>query len=235
MQQIKAESTLAEIKKDQSSDTHKYNYISSYIWLRKFANCITYGTYIQDIPNFQYPDSREFDVIYNRITSNGILGTRIINSATKEYVNELKTWSNILGSYANTNKNRGLIVYGMALHTATDIFAHSTLDQYNNPISHSTNKEDNTGYITNRYDCATAIANLLTRKIPNTLEGSVNDFVDVATNTYYPGLKYEYDPSTSSYRYVRFYLARFSDFVKSVNSSIYYNNQTIIDRMNKTP
>lgn len=98
-------------------------------------------------------------------------------------------WKNVIaeagldyaGADANTKvKWRKAFLYGMALHTATDVFAHSSLAYYNNTIQaldHVTNgMADNINYPNgNRFKCAQETASVI---IGDYYTNDIGDSVD---------------------------------------------------------
>lgn len=99
-------------------------------------------------------------------------------------------WKNVIaeagldyaGADANTKvKWRKAFLYGMALHTATDVFAHSSLAYYNNTIQaldHVTNgMADNVNYPNgNRFTCAQDTAEEVVREYYSNEIGASVDF-----------------------------------------------------------
>ena len=186
------------------------NYIACYNMLTKMAVKYSKGNYT-DPANITGLSTKD----YNALTS--VVGGGIGN----------KTWKEILGS-DDTDKNKSMVVYGMALHTMSDVYAHCAyvdgkkirhkiegtgekMDENGNGV----NDADDPHRYPNRYECAGyAVKNLLSRA-KNIEEGSAVDFVFSAS--LYNG---------------KFKLGKLSDCAKGANPTIYNNNKSFFDSMN---
>lgn len=81
----------------------------------------------------------------------------------------------------------------MAMHIATDTFAHSSYDSYHRYLSHDgyntqtagLNYADDASMVPNRWKAAKAVANEVFLNMNSGLEGSLLDFMD--NYTYYDG------------------------------------------------
>ena len=78
----------------------------------------------------------------------------------------------------------------MALHTATDVFAHNTYRLDGSMIDHTKNKNglhdaDDISTVGNRYVCAKKMAQMVVTHIKSFTVGSLEDFYTVATKTVY--------------------------------------------------
>ena len=180
------------------------NYIASYILLTKMAVAYNNGDY-KDPANINGLSAYDYNVLCN-IVGGGINGV---------------AWSDVLGSYTNNNRNKALIVYGMALHTATDTFAHSAFTPSGNYIDHKviTNVEDGIAaaddpeYYHNRITCAENVAKNFLVHCANGTQGNVSDFA-VGKSGYLFKIKY------------------FSSYASQVNSTKYNANKAAFDWIN---
>lgn len=149
----------------------------------------------------------DYSAMEGWITSSGVNGT---------------SWNTVLEGNTVNNKNKMLVVYGMALHIATDIFSHSAYNLAGQRISHSGENgsvpyaHDET-YCSNRYDCAKEIAGNVLDKIINTSAGTVGDFKLGS-----------YDNGTSA---ECFKLRRIATYIKTINNNYYQNNKSYFDNM----
>ncbi|MCR5608584.1 MAG: S8 family serine peptidase [Lachnospiraceae bacterium] len=112
---------------------------------------------------------------------------------------EGKKQINILNGYENTEKNRGIIYWGLALHTLTDVYAHSTFierkDGSYRLLGHSRllfgiPEADATFYVPDRYQTAkTKIFKVIEHMVHGT-GGDVKDFEVVYNEGYKIGNLY---------------------------------------------
>lgn len=123
-----------------------------------------------------------------------------------------KSWSEALAGKAVTDRNKRLFVYGLALHTATDVFAHNTYKPNGEMIDHTKVNDvpnaDNEGYIPNRDTCAQTMAKMVIGHIKSFTVGSLEDFYTVANTVY--------DKKT-------FYIPQYNGKANLVDS-VYYNS-----------
>lgn len=143
------------------------NYISCYMYVTNVANTFKNGGSLSSAPKpigFSDIDKEGMD--------NGILEIR---------------WQNVLASV--TGKNQSLFMLGMAIHIATDVYAHSAwgnfdtywqhLDHpgYNNGVADKTQKDDEHPKVfPNRYITATAVAKKCLNTYVGGSTGKVSDF-----------------------------------------------------------
>lgn len=76
------------------------------------------------------------------------------------------TWTTLLKNNTTGSTNKALFIYGIALHTVTDLFARSTYKPDGGYINHSLGA-DNKDYIKNRFDCARLMARKVISHIKN--------------------------------------------------------------------
>ena len=185
------------------------NYVACYIYLTCLAKNIvgSVGTYTAD--NISGADN-DCSKMAGVITPYGVNGT---------------SWSVILSGYPVSQRNEQLAVYGMALHIATDTFAHSTFDSYGNRITHKeyaypdspANIYDtaahNTNVYPNRYTCSKEIARTVLSKCLTQSVGITSDFVLGSYNG-------------------EFKLKNISNNIASIDSGFYFIYKTYFDNMN---
>jgi len=109
-----------------SNDNCLSNYIDCYIFLTRVANKLNQGIKLTDLASLRgsYMSDTDFNAMnvfscsYYTEEKKKVCSGNIGN----------KTWAQILGDagVANTNKTAAAFVYGMAVHTSTDVLAHST-------------------------------------------------------------------------------------------------------------
>ena len=119
--------------------------------------------------------TNERNGIQNYLSSDGIINTS----------GQLVTWETLLGKPEGvmaSNREKSLLVYGMALHTVTDMFAHSTRERVGQTnqyaiISHP--EADYVDYVDARWSKATEMASHVIAHIKRAEAGSVNDYLQV--------------------------------------------------------
>lgn len=119
----------------------------------------------------------------------------------------------------NNNKNRSLVILGLAIHNAMDIFAHSSCTWNGKLIGHITDKEkdaDNPDYYSNRVDCAVAVAKNILKKYSKEYEITASDFDFNSVYKPYGG---------------GFSLIGYSEYMCQVSPSYYKSNMSTIDGM----
>lgn len=177
------------------------NYLSSYILLTKMAKSYYGGNY-SDPSRVSGLNTLDYNHMCG-VVGGGINGT---------------SWSKILSGYTVNAKNKSLILYGMALHQATDIFAHSSYVN-GRRIRHDDNDKngikdaDDKNYSKNRYSCACKVAAAVITHINGGI-GNINDFVKAAgvyNNT--------------------FDLYNLRGFAQTADSAKYNQNKAIFDKM----
>lgn len=166
-------------KKDYETTKQAYNYLAGYIYLTRCALAGTYNQNKSDLLNTT-GNIAEMDE-----------KLKLINFGGTEKLDGKFFKQPVLLGYRNTEENRGLLLWGMAMHTVADVFAHSSYTEYNNNmtyISHESSEikeADNSSYIPTRYKAAKAVVKNVLAHYVNGTEGSVEDFV--LDNTYYDG------------------------------------------------
>ena len=210
------------------NDTKKTNYISCYILLTKMARRFyNQNTYVSPatVPGLSLYD---YDLMCGSIDDKGMRGTSYEtdeneNIISRENINY--TWEYMLTNnkvnpqekYAVTNHNKALLLYGMALHTATDTFAHSAFVD-GKQILHTINYEnnaDNINNISNRYDCAKVVARNLLVHVAIGEKGFDTDWI-IPSNVY-----------NNTYK-----LVCFSEFANATKTGTYSEYKTNFDNMN---
>ena len=188
------------------------NYVTCYIYLTKLAQAFSKGGSTAAKPS--YMSQEEYNGIKKYIDSDGLRDPNNKNKRVK--------WSAILGKHKVNNKNKMLIVYGMALHVATDTFAHSSYDLNGNRIKHNeddkTKDADTITVKPNREQCARQIADKVLQHIYKGDPGSVVDF---RLSNY----------NTGKDKNVCFKLKRIARYIKAVNSIYYTRNKAYFDKM----
>lgn len=150
------------------------NYLAGYIYLTFIAN------------NYCLPTTYS----YGGSTGVYIMNNHFTKTNNVKYING-QSYSTIfskmnLSSYSVNDTNIRLFVWGMAIHTATDVFAHSSWEINNKGvykrISHDIkagyDKEiaDDPKYKENRYKAAKAVAVAALKNCYNNKNGTVLDF-----------------------------------------------------------
>ena len=103
-----------------------------------------------------------------------------------DIANEIKNdiskinWSKQFGSSITNGKKRAF-VWGMALHSLSDVFAHSTTDGLGERITHDNNRADNPSYYSLRWDCAVEAVTLALNNYSSSIyqSGTYNEFSPV--------------------------------------------------------
>ena len=156
----------------RSRSNQETNYIANYIFATKIAKAG--GAILADSKKVNGQTQNDFNKM-NQISDTKMYG---------------RYWKNVIAEvgldYASADANtkvkwRKAFLYGMALHTATDVFAHSSLAYYNNTIQaldHDTNDmADNVNYPNgNRFKCAQATASIIIWEYYNNKIGDSVDF-----------------------------------------------------------
>lgn len=186
------------------------NYVTCYIYLTKLAQAFSKGGCTAAKPS--YMSKEEYNGMKDYIGSHGLFS---------EQRKKRVTWSSILNQHKVNNKNKMLLIYGMALHVATDTFAHSSYDLNGNRTKHYENKAinaDNVKYLPNRKACAIQIADKVLKHILKGESGSVADFC-----------LSDYDMGKNKERC--FKLNRIARYIKAINSKYYQKNKAYFDKM----
>lgn len=169
--------------------------------------------------------SYDYNFLRDSADSKGMHGTKEDGSTVNYSWSYMLTRTDKDGTeqYSVTRTNQALLLYGMALHTATDTFAHSAY-QLSTRIIHEDNGKkmaDNEGYCDNRYKCAKEVAkNILTHVTEKNYVASVN--VGRVNDWVIPSNKYDGS----------FKLAGLSEYAKAANSTEYSLGKKNFDNMN---
>jgi len=123
-----------------------------------------------------------------------------------------ESWATLLGSNTNNARNRSLFVYGMAMHTITDMFAHLVYDENGDLIQHADGADDPT-VCPERHDVAELMCQYLIADIKRARAATLSDFLPIATEVG------EYD----------FTLHYFNKYVKAINAAYYNSNKAVFD------
>ena len=189
------------------------NYMASYIYLTEIAQKWTDNTSTTlisytdpSMPNYMTSD--DYLALSGVVTQTGFNG---------------EAWSTALMVYSTkaklavNNSNIRFYLYGVALHSVTDLFAHSSFTTDGNYINHTAgtndwnNKADTTTYLTSRNKCASYMAKLVLGHAASDEAGSISDFYNVANNSAYKST---------------FYLKSYVVNAKAIDSVYYTNNST---------
>lgn len=205
--------------------TYTPNYVGCYIYLtnvaRQFNGERTWrGEFIQPpVPNYFATAGDTNYKVEDRDTSAQKTLQKLETVGVINGDGVYKTgWDDILEILPNNDHYRKLFVYGIALHTATDVFAHSTSKFEGgvyDPITHD-NGADNAEYIKNRYECAQAISTQLVEHAANGTSGLLRDFLYV--------IKYTYNDTN-------FKVRSLNNRVKEINESYYEQYKTEFDKI----
>lgn len=205
-------------KKPGDIQLYESNYMASYIYLTRMAlqwpNNTGSPLYYSDpsmISGMTYDD---YSGLTGRVSSSAFCGSTWTYALTINSTGE---------SVIPINSNIRYFMYGVALHSATDVFAHSTYTTSGNYISHTAGSVPGAGmadveyYPTySRYYCASYIAQLTISHALSSTPGSVSDF--------YSALSMNYDHS--------FYLKNCSEYASAIDASYYYANSSMFDYAN---
>ena len=118
------------------------NYIESYLYITEAATGFNYNNQTSATNEYTPPaksayyslaaHKEEYEDISQIIQANGIQ-----NPYEEEEEKKYRDWEELLGKGETvTDRKKSLFVYGLALHTVTDMFAHSTVDLEGNYIAH---------------------------------------------------------------------------------------------------
>ncbi|QHQ59505.1 S8 family serine peptidase [Anaerocolumna sedimenticola] len=191
------------MSKKVGTPTYQSNYIASYIYLTNKA----VGLYNSTTPSAPAGLSS-----YDKSGIDTYLTTSSFNG---------KTWTTLLAGNTVNATNKALFVYGIAMHSVTDLYAHSTYDKDGNYIDHKYVSEligaDTPSVVSNRFECAEVMAQILIAHIKRFESGDISDFYTVANVPY----------DWSSFK-----LGRLSTYAQQVNSSYYNTYKDVFDIMN---
>mgnify|MGYP002599544899 CR=1 FL=1 len=220
------------------------NYIANTMQIYKLAMNYKNGIYTRPDKVAGIYDS-DYEVIMDRLNAdskNGIVKTMRPSGAEDEYGNiigktitpKTVSWDKIFhycvrqyqGStsiiISNNNKNRSVVILGLALHNAMDTFSHSSCRSDGTLIKHdkntSTGKKlaDDASYYPNRVDGAVKVAKSILQKYQNEKALSASDFNFNAVYKPYQGA---------------FTLIGYAEYMNSVNSNYYNSHKADIDQL----
>lgn len=140
------------------------NYLACYIYATKIA---LVGGDISKVTN-PYPNWQvHLNNMCSKVNLTGVAG---------------KTWNNLLKSYNYSEKSpsvqkkyRKIFIYGMAMHIATDVYAHSAFVN-GNLLMHFNGQADNPYIAINRWSAATGTAIDVVENLENNECGTLKDF-----------------------------------------------------------
>ena len=183
------------------------NYMSSYIYLTEIAAEVYNGADPRTVvPSVNITITAKDNIIRVFRENNAGFVDRDLYDATEGNI----SWSTALNNNTVNNTNKSLFIYGMALHTASDMFAHSSYDGISGSyITH--NSADLTDYVPNRYECTKVFVSYLIAHIKRFEDGSISDYYNMASNPIYDG---------------SFTLGRFSTYAKEISETFYNNNSS---------
>jgi len=177
------------------------NYIACYIMLSKMAVSYASGSY-SDPANIAGLRKEDYEVL-TRTVGGGI-----------GYNDPKVSWSTILSGYTINARNKSLVLYGMAMHTATDAFAHSAVID-GMRLSNTDGDSETAKNGSYRKASAKYVAEKIMMHIKNKTIGEVLDFAV---------------PSTTHGN--KFKMAYISIMAQSVDSSVYSKNSSVFNAMN---
>ncbi len=131
-------------------------------------------------------------------------------------ITETESWATLLGSNTDNKRNRSLFVYGMAMHTITDMFAHLVYNENGVLIQHGTNNQggaDTPTVCPERYEVAKVMCQNLIADIKRARAATLSDFLEIATEVG------KYD----------FTLHYFNKYVKAIDAAYYNSNKAIFN------
>lgn len=226
----------------KSDNKVKSNYISNTAQLYRLALNYSKGIYndTSKIAGIYNDDYNEIILHLNSDYKNGIVKT-INPYASKDsngnyfgskVSNKTISWYNIFGwcmtkwngSAPNfieaTNRNRSIVILGLALHNAMDIFSHSSCRANGTLITHEYNSSgqnaDTASYYSNRLECAKYVAKNILNKYKKSEDIVASDF-DFST---------AYNTSSNNYT-----LMGYAEYMKSYNWGYYENHKSNVDKM----
>lgn len=185
-----------------ASGTKQYcNYMASYILLTRvalgFPKDYTNSNTFTAPAKPSYMSQADYNNINGKATATTFCGV---------------LWKDVLGSNGVTDRNKRLYMYGTALHTATDLFSHSTYLPDTTYINHDSGADTWT-YIANRSKCATEMARALITRISGYTAGDVSDFAQAIRGTYDGTFK----------------IPTYATKANAINSTYYNSNKALFD------
>lgn len=195
-------------QKVNGAQTYESNYMASYIYLTKiaqqFPNNTSAPTAYSDPSKLSYMTTNDYNGLKGVVTLKNFNGT--------VWSTALKGYQAAISGVTDTNRNRRLFMYGVAIHSATDAWAHDTYTTSGNYISHTDGSNawqgsaDITTYIKSRYNCAGYMTQLILARASAGTDGSAEDFCKVAASSNYAS---------------NFLVMNFADNVKAISTTIY--------------
>lgn len=180
------------------------NYIACYLMLTKMAKQYWGTSYSTPAKVTGLLDS-DYNALTTAVTKEGIgIGSK------------KQTWGQVLSGQRTDNRRKAMILYGMALHTATDAFCHSVFINGSRIVHNACDSKEAGDYYGNyRYNSAMYVAKKMLAHVNKKDRGYVSDFA-VPQNIH--GNKYK--------------LKYISTFAKNINSTTYTNNKAVFDALN---
>lgn len=178
------------------------NYIACYLILSKMAVSYKSGSYSDPakVGNLN-------SLAYDDLTKN--IGGGIGDASWDEVLTD--------NGYTKSSKNKSLILYGMALHNATDAFSHSACIGGKRLTNEQGDSTSATYSGSQRLNSAKYVAKKLITHLNNGARGYVADFA-VPSGTH--GGKFK--------------MAFISEFARNINSTTYSENKSAFDALNIT-
>ncbi|MBQ9118561.1 MAG: S8 family serine peptidase [Lachnospiraceae bacterium] len=201
-----------------SSEDYYSNYIYAYLYITEMAASMNnYGSLIASVNAECLVHTEGCDCISKMKNNiNSKFYSAGIYKQKDGVICGTVSWSKILNGLAVTNRNKALFIYGLALHTATDSFAHSTYEGRNRLDHEEDCMADVVDYLPNRYDCAEVISKRLVLNVVSAKQASIADYIAIQS---------VYDGS--------FKMARFGTYVKGIDTNAYNKNTTFLNQINK--
>ncbi len=197
------------VKLDKNSivaDTFQYanNYVEAYLYISTAATGFDYNN-ISGTSN-KYNPPAQSNYYRTALNSYADISSIISASGIKRLNGTSYSWSTLMPSTSLTDRNKSLFIYGMALHTVTDLFAHATTapESKGTLINHP--NADKKDVISNRYECAKVMAGIVVSHIKRGEPGQITDF-------YYALAKYD----------DTFYIPTYSSKIKESDNNCYTN------------
>lgn len=182
--------------KQVGTPTYASNYMASYIYITNIAVGIKNST-TPTVP--LYLSSNDRTGIDTYLKTSGFCGY---------------SWATFLNGNTVNATNEALFVYGIALHSVTDLFAHSTYNTADGTFINHPNA-DYTTYLTNRIGCANLMASIVIAHIKAFDSGSITDFYNISD--IYNGT---------------FYIGKYRAYAQQVDISYYNTNSWFFDWVN---
>ncbi len=205
-----------------NQDEYCCNYVYCYIYLTKIAAEVRKGTSPSAVNGLKHDckiaqcDRGDYCVEFMNETIFSVIRDDGIQKYTDgEKDKDVTSWREILGAGNVTNKNKSLYIYGLALHTVTDAFAHSSY-QYSNGtwsrikhtylVNDKIKDADNVAVVPARIKCAEYISGAL-------VECAIYGYTAKVSDFYIVGSSAVYDNS--------FKLGNLSQYIEAIDSEVY--------------